>query len=520
MKRKCRTPLFVILLTLLITLLLTACGTVGKSENGQDANGQDQLTTIEELNDFYSGKTIGVVTGSLTGETARRELPDAQVVEFSNVSDLVAALKAHRIDAFVTNTFNARELSKDNADIGAYDIPLFSIDCGFIVNLSNEKLKEEINETLARIREDGTYDALTAKWIDGSQDDWTMPDTSALSGENGTIRIATTGTTPPFTTVVNGQNCGFDLEILYEVARDHGYSVEYLTVDFGGLVSSVASGKADIGAATIGITQERAKQVAFSDPYLQNGHLLVYLEEGDAAESSFFSKVQDSFYNNFIVEERWKMVLEGIKITILISLGAIFFGTLLGFAMCFARMSTNAFLHTLAKVYIRIMEGTPILVFLMILYYIFFKNVPISAIWVAIVAFAMSFGAYAAEIFRSGIEGVEKGQTEAALAMGVSRSMTFFKIVLPQAAQSFLPVYKGQVVSIVKSTSVVGYIAIQDLTKVSDIIRSRTYDAFFPLIMIAVIYFLLTYLMTLLIGAVEIQVRPKRMSKKGENADD
>ncbi len=515
LKELMKRNLIVFLLFLSLGLpLLSAC-----SSNTEVSSVQKKPENIEELNDYYKGKQIGVVTGSLTAETVKRELPDATAVEFSNVSDLVAALKAHKIDAFVTNLFNAKELTQSNVDLSMYDdIPLYSIDCGFIVNQQNDNLRLQINETLARIKEDGTYDALEKKWIEGDQEDWVMPDLDSLTGQNGTLRVATTGTTPPFTMMINDKNCGFDLEILYEVAKDHGYAIEFETVDFGGLISSVSSGKADIGAATIGITEERAKQVAFSDSYIENGHSLVYLDSSQATKTSFIDRVKDSFYQNFLVENRWKMVIDGIKTTLLISIGATFFGTLLGFGICFMRMSRRSLLKNFAKIFIRIMQGTPILVFLMILYYIVFGNVSIQATWVAILAFAMNFGAYAAEIIRSGIEAVDKGQTEAALAMGVSRSMMFFKIILPQAARNFLPVYKGQVISIVKSTSVVGYIAIQDLTKVSDIIRSRTYDAFFPLIMIAIIYFVLTYLLTLLIGLLEYKVSPRHKKRKGQKA--
>ena len=106
----------------------------------------------------------------------------------------------------------------------------------------------------------------------------------------------------------------------------------------------------------------------------------------------------------------------------------------------------------------------------------------------------MNFGAYVSEMFRSAIENVDKGQTEAGIALGFTPVKTFFYIVMPQAFKQVLPVYKGELVSLVKMTSIVGYIAVQDLTKVGDIIRSRTFDAFFPLIMIAILYFILSWI--------------------------
>ena len=135
--------------------------------------------------------------------------------------------------------------------------------------------------------------------------------------------------------------------------------------------------------------------------------------------------------------------------------------------------------------YISVLRGTPVLVLLMLIFYVVFASVNINPVLAATVAFGMNFAAYVAEIFRTGIEGIDKGQTEAGIAMGFSKTKTFLYIVLPQTVRRILPVYKGEFISLVKMTSIVGYIAVQDLTKASDIIRSRTFDAFFPLVMVA-----------------------------------
>ncbi len=145
----------------------------------------------------------------------------------------------------------------------------------------------------------------------------------------------------------------------------------------------------------------------------------------------------------------------------------------------------------------------------MIIFYVVFASVDINPIIVAVIAFGLNFAAYVSEMFRTGIEGVDRGQTEAGIAIGFTKVETFIHIVLPQAARRILPVYKGEMVSLVKMTSIVGYIAVQDLTKASDIIRSRTFDAFFPLIMVAVLYFLISWLLILSLEFVERKTNPK-----------
>ena len=179
------------------------------------------------------------------------------------------------------------------------------------------------------------------------------------------------------------------------------------------------------------------------------------------------------------------------------------------------RMSGRAVLEWPARTYIAILRGTPIVVLLMLLFYVVFGSVDIDPVAVAILAFGMNFGAYVSEMFRSGIESIDRGQTEAGLAMGFTPVQTFTTIVLPQMVQRVLPVYRGEFISLVKMTSVVGYIAVQDLTKASDIIRSRTFDAFFPLVMVAVLYFFVAWVLMQALEYVERRTDRRRARRVG-----
>ena len=212
-----------------------------------------------------------------------------------------------------------------------------------------------------------------------------------------------------------------------------------------------------------------------------------------------FSKVAESFSNNLIVEDRYRMILDGLQVTLLITLCAAVLGTLLGGLVCWMRMSRSKWLQQVAKVYIELMRGTPVLVLLMLMYYVVMAPLDATGIVVAIVTFAMNTAAYISEMLRTTIQGIDRGQTEAGLALGFTQRQTFFKIVLPQVVKAVMPVYQGEVVSLLKGTSIVGYIAVADMTRASDLIRSRTFDAFFPLIVTAIIYFLMAWLIGLLL---------------------
>ena len=177
------------------------------------------------------------------------------------------------------------------------------------------------------------------------------------------------------------------------------------------------------------------------------------------------------------VAQKLDMTLEVVNMDFgaMIPVLATFLGTLLDALGCWMRMSVKPVLRWPARVYIALLRGTSVLVVLMLIYYGVFASVLINPVLVAVMAFGLNFAAYAAKIFlRSGIEGVDKGQSEAGLAMGFNRVNTFAWTILPQTIRRIFPVYKGEFISLVKMTSVVGYIAIQDLTRASHIIRSRT----------------------------------------------
>ena len=222
-----------------------------------------------------------------------------------------------------------------------------------------------------------------------------------------------------------------------------------------------------------------------------------------------FSNVAESFSNNLIVEDRYRMILDGLQVTLLITLCAAVLGTLLGGLVCWMRMSRHAWLRQTARVYIDLMRGTPVLVLLMLMYYVVMAPVDATGIVVAIVTFAMNTAAYISEMLRTTIQAIDRGQTEAGLALGFTPRQTFLKIVLPQVVRAVMPVYQGEIISLLKGTSIVGYIAVADMTRASDLIRSRTFDAFFPLIVTAIIYFVMAWLIGMLLQSLVQRQRMK-----------
>ena len=184
-------------------------------------------------------------------------------------------------------------------------------------------------------------------------------------------------------------------------------------------------------------------------------------------------------------------------------------GPLLLFGVCMACRGGNRIANWITGLFVWLVQGMPVVVLLMILYYIIFGSLHIPGTIVSIIGFTIIFGAWTYELVRSSTAAIDIGQTEAAYSLGYTDLQAFFKVVLPQALPLIMPAYKGNISALMKATSVVGYIAVQDLTKMADIVRSRTYDAFFPLIAVAVIYFILEALLTFIVNGIEPLINPR-----------
>ena len=212
-------------------------------------------------------------------------------------------------------------------------------------------------------------------------------------------------------------------------------------------------------------------------------------------------------YKSLIYDKRYMYILTGLKNTLIISLFAVIIGFLLGTIIALINDSNEKngnfkILSTLGRWYVNVIRGTPMLLQLMIIYYVIFKSVDISPVLVGIIAFGLNSSAYVSEIIKSGINSVDTLQMEASRSLGFNYSKSMIYVIMPQAIKNILPALGNELVTLIKETSVAGYIGIVDLTKASDIIASNTYNYFFPLIITAIIYFILTTTLTKLLNKI------------------
>lgn len=229
----------------------------------------------------------------------------------------------------------------------------------------------------------------------------------------------------------------------------------------------------------------------------------------------FFGNIGKSFYKTVIYDNRYEYIFEGLFHTIIIALFAVIIGIVIGILVSLIRNNyeingKNKLLYKIANLYVNIIRGTPVILQLMIIYYVIFKSVNINIVIVGIIAFGINSGAYVSEIIRSGLISIDKGQMEAGYTLGLNYGKIMKYIILPQAIKNVLPALGNEFITLLKETSAGAYIGILELTKASDIIASGTYDYFFPLIIIALIYLIMTLGLSKLVNLLERRLNNAR----------
>ena len=457
-------------------------------------------------------------------------MPNTEFTYYTMPTDMILALKSGKVAAYLVEAVGYGVHKANHPELDVFkEVPGFISASNIIGNNDKqERLLREMNEFIDNGYKNGLLGdegSLYQYWIadfDPATDNVGVKDFT-FTGENGTLNVAVEGGYEPFSFVSDGNLAGFDVEFVCRFCAEYGYTPIFNEIPFESIAPGVETGKFDIGMNIV-VSEERNETGTLSDVYYTCPVYLVVLENSPYAAGSttgstvakvgFFEKLQTSFYKTFIRENRWKLFVSGAGVTSLITICSIIIGTVLGFAVYMACRHGNVFANKTTNFFIWLIHGMPTVLFLMILYYVIFGSSRLSGMWISVVGFSLIFACSMIDMLRVGYNAIGKGQYEAATAMGYSDGQSFFKILLPQAAHHFLPIYSNEVVTLIKETSVVGYIAVLDLTKISDLVRSRTYEAFFALILTAVVYFVIQGIMVRIVRIIQKKIDPRRRSDK------
>lgn len=490
----------------LILMTLTAALFIGCGASQKDTG------KVIETADDLPGAKIGVQLGTI-GDIYISDMEGDEegttVERYNKITDAVQALRQGKIDCVIVDEQPAIATTKDEENLVILEEPFELEEYAICIAKDNTELLNQVNAALDELKEEGVINQIISNYI-GDDTKGTCPYESPEGIEyTGELVAATNAAFPPYEYYENNVPVGIDMELIKAIGDKLGLKVKIEDIEFDSIINAVDSHKADVGIAGMTMTEERLKSINFSNPYTTSKQVMI-VNNGAAAGSKL--GFVDNFKRNFIQDSRWKYLTKGLVNTLIIALCAVLAGVIIGFFVAIIRVKHDTvggfnFLNAICQLYLTIIRGTPMMIQLLIIYYVVFKSVNVPKVLVAIIAFAINSGAYVAEIMRGGIMSIDGGQMEAGRSLGLDYKHTMTSIILPQAVKNVLPALGNEFISLIKETSICGYIGLMDLTRGGDIIRSITYEAFLPLIAVAIIYLIIVQVLNLCVGRLEKSLR-------------
>ena len=513
-------------LVIAVCLLLASCGAESSSET------RKQMKTKADLQGAVIGVQLGTTSDGLATELEKKG-DGTKVERYNKGADAIQALLQGKIDCMVTDEAPAKAFQRVNPSLQilpeTFDASSFAI----CVAKDHGELKQSINHAIRILKANGVIDSIVNRHLErgiavaytpkASADTPHPSDAKKMGPEalqklglKKSLRFATNATFEPFEYYQNGKIVGIDVDVANAIGDVLGVDVEILDMEFDAIITSVQAGKADAGIAGITVTPEREKNIGFTDSYADVRQVIM-VNSGDVKVADAQHGFVYKFKSCFIDDNRYQYMLQGLGNTLIITFFAIILSVILGTLIAIVRARHERkgdwkIPNIICQFYLTIMRGTPTMVQLLIIYYVVFASADVNKIFVAVIAFGLNSAAYIAEVIRSGIMSVDNGQMEAGRSLGLSYGKTMRLIILPQAFKNVLPAMGNELITLLKETSISGYIGLVDLTKGSDIIRSITYEAMMPLGVVALVYLFLV--LGLNAGVRKLEKRLRKSERK------
>lgn len=508
MKQRKKKPSKLLLSGLLVLMMCLLFG-CGNASNEQEV--MSVVTCVDDLEGVNIGVQIGT-TGDIYASDYEGDEAGTVITRFNKGADAVQALKQGKVDCVIIDEQPAKAYINKNSELSILEEEFAIEEYAMCVAKENAELTAQINDALTELKKDGTLAAI----IDNYIGDDTVGKFPYVSPENiersGTLTMATNAAFPPYEYYENGATVGIDVDMARAVADKLGKELVVSDMEFDSIIIAVQSGKADFGAAGMTVTEDRLKNIDFTDSYTTAKQVIIVKSGNSKGSQTFLEK----FRQTYIEQDRWQYIPKGLLNTLIITICAGILGILLGFALAVIRVGHDRneeksilirVLNVVAKVYLTVFRGTPVMVQLLIMYYVVFVSVKVSPLVAAVLAFGLNSGAYVAEAVRAGIMSIEIGQFEAGRSLGFTYGQTMIHIIMPQAVKNALPAMCNEFIALLKESSIVGYIGLVDLTKAGDIIRSNTYEAMLPLCSVALVYLVIVLILTALVGRLERRLK-------------
>ncbi|MBR4718480.1 MAG: transporter substrate-binding domain-containing protein [Lentisphaeria bacterium] len=478
------------------------------------------ITRLKQL----TGKRVGVLPFTFAAAQMDEKLPDAVPFYASQERDLFYLLGTGKIDAFVIGEARAREYLPNYPQFLQIPEYIARVDYSFFFPVAKRALSEAFSRQIRAMKKNGVLKALQNKWISPLNVQAELP-AGGTDAPNGVLRMGVVIDREPFSYLRDEKLAGYDLETAQRAAAAMGFLVEFVRLNPDELEQAIADGRVDFVASDLSKNKTSSGRLVYSEPFYSGGIIAVVPDKTKARpvhmalipRIKFFLKEQAfSLQRSLWKDDHMRQILGGFKTTLIISVSAVFFGTILGIPLCMLRQSKRKGISIPADIVCALIYNIPILILLMGLYYVIFRRFGLSPLAAAIVLFILRFMASSCRLYMTTMDHIGGVQIDAARALCLRRVTFFRRIILPQAAGYLAKPFREEIIRLVELTTVVGYVSVWDLTKMVDWIRGRTYESFFPIAFATLLYFILSFSLIAVISFLSKKFEATVRKKKTE----
>lgn len=445
-------------------------------------------------------------------------VPDSKIVFYKTFSDCIYSVEHGLTAGFVCDDPTYRYIRyNEHNRVKRLDEPVSHSDYGFLFrkDTSSDQLRNAINTYL--VTNKTRLVDLANKWFPNDYDQTKNARVEPIvtyseSEANGSFTAFVIDINAPFGFVNNDGAQGYDADILVDFAKTCKYNINLVSYSSSSILAALDTGKCDVVVGGYNITSERKEKYNFSVPYYTGDIDFVVFDPNAPVTTN---PVITGFYKTFIEDNRWQIFLNGTIMTLIITVVAAVAGTFIGYGLYLLGLN-NKVCQKIINALTIFFSRTPMAVILMIFYYIIFGGIGMGAGLASIITFTIAFSLTMNGVIYNGVNAIDRNQFDSMYALGYSRTKGFNKVILPQAIRNFASNYTDEIVSLIKATSIVGFISVVDLTKATDLIRAASFQTFFPLITSAVIYFLLATLLIFIVRQIDKAINPYHKATKKE----
>ncbi len=457
----------------------------------------------ESLSEFNNPKyTVGVVNGYIFGEAVERDLPLAQVRAFESREEAYRALYSGAVDGVADDEAIIRSILRSNELFVLLDGYLEPSEYAFVFPKTPEggKLRDEFSAYVERLAASGGLSGLDAKWFGSETDNKTSEDAESLPAVNGTLTVAFDVSNIPFAYYSAGKPVGYDVDLAVGFCKENGYGLKFVRTEFSEMLQGVAESEYDAGCGAITVTEERKENLYFSTPDYSGGiSVCTAVPAETVRKRSYLSDVRRSFGRTF-AEGRLSRFFAGIGVTLLIVLTAVVFGTPFGVILYISGLRAPFPVRVFTRFIVRLLHGLPAVMIILLLYYRYYRNLYMGGIPACAIGIMLVLAAEICRILDRAALDLDNRISETGYRLEFLDSKEYFGELFDGCGDVIVREYGDCAGLMAKASAVAGFAGVRDMTKTFDLIRLESLEIGVPLIMTAVVYYILITLLTWLAG--------------------